>query len=373
LNAPRPSFASGHLVAERCTLLRALEPSRRASRRLFGTWLVLLSAGCQGALGLGDYTFTPAGGAAGASAGGAGGDAGAGGSGSPGGDGGSGVNAGAGGDNTAGTAAGGSSSDAGIDGGGEGQECGASGRCVPPIPMGWQGPIVVGAAGGGCPSGYPSALGEVHADFQAGSASCGCNCLLTGVSCHLLSSSQEFFEPSQSCDTPPVADDCLNAVSAATCSLSSTVADIAPSTFQSTRLSCGGAAAASACSGGTCYPSGESFGPVCISAVGDVACPSGFPERALHHQNIADDRSCSTCSCIPQGQACQIEIEVCSVGFYQVTMNEGDACTQLSSSDGDGVTLLSAAVLQQGSCGFSGGVLQGSTAPIDPITVCCME
>jgi hypothetical protein len=54
-------------------------------------------------------------------------------------------------------------------------------------------------------------------------------------------------------------------------------------------------------------------------------------------------------------------------------MTEGDDCTQLSSSDGDGVSLLSTNVVQQGTCGAVGGVLEGSTAPIDPITVCCME
>jgi hypothetical protein len=335
--------------------------------------LLPLSLGCQGALALGDYSFPPAGGTGGAA--GAGASAGAGGSPS-GGDGGSGVVAGSGGENgggVGGNPSGGATSDAGTDGGAEDLECGEGGRCVPPIPMGWQGPIAVGAPAPGCPSGYPTALGELHGDFQAGAADCGCNCLLTGVSCRLFSSIGDFFDPQSSCETPPVDDDCLSAVSVATCSLSSAVADITPSAFQTTQLSCSGAAAAGACSAGTCYPSGGDFGAVCVSAVGTIACPSGFPQQAFYFQNIADDRSCSTCGCAPQGQACQLEIEVCSVGFYQVTMNEGDACTQLNSSDGADVTLLSTAIVQQGTCGAVGGVLEGSTAPIDPITVCCME
>jgi hypothetical protein len=341
--------------------------------RVWTLVVLLLTLGCQGALALGDYSFPPAGGTGGTA--GAGGSGGAGGSPS-GGDGGSGVVAGSGGDNAGGAGgnpSGGATSDAGTDGGAEDGECGEGGRCVPPIPMGWQGPIAVGAPAPGCPSGYPTALGELHGDFQAGAADCGCNCLLTGVSCRLFSSVGDFFDPASSCETPPVEDDCLSAVSVATCSLSSTVADITPSTFQTTQLSCSGAAAAGACSAGTCYPSGGDFGAVCVSAVGTVACPSGFPQQTVYFQNIADDRSCSTCSCAPQGQACQLEIEVCSVGFYQVTMNEGDVCTQLNSSDGDGVTLLSTAIVQQGTCGAAGGVLEGSTAPIDPITVCCME
>jgi hypothetical protein len=244
---------------------------------------------------------------------------------------------------------------------------------VPPIPVGWQGPIAVVAAGSECPSGYPTALGEVHADFQAGSGSCGCNCQLTSVSCGVLSSNGDLFEPPSECESPPVEDDCLSAVSVTTCSLASTLNDITPSAFQTTQLTCGGAAGASACSGGTCYPSGGELGPICISAVGDVACPSGFPQQALYFQNIADDRSCSACNCAPQGQACQVVLEVSSVGTFEATMNGGDECLQLSSSDGDCVSVLSSNVLQQGTCSAVGGVLQGSTAPADPITVCCME
>jgi hypothetical protein len=345
--------------------------------------VLLMAVGCQGALGLDSYDFTAAGGSGGSgvgggSGGGAGAGAGAGGSASPpaGGDGGSSVVAGSGGDSgggAGGNPSGGATSDAGTDGGDEQQECGESGRCVPPIPVGWQGPIVLGASGSTCPSGYPTALGELHGDFQAGAADCGCTCLLTGLSCELLSSSQQFFAPAGSCETPPVEDDCLSAVSVATCSVSSTAADITPSTFQLTQLSCGGAAAAGACSAGTCYPSGGDGAPVCVSAVGSIACPAGFPQQTVYFQDIADDRSCTSCSCAPQGQACQIEIDVCSNGFFQVTMNEGDECTQLNSSDGDGVTLLSTAVVQQGSCGAVGGVLAGSTAPIGPITVCCLD
>jgi hypothetical protein len=368
LNGHRQPFAFRHIV------LLSLHAVRAAAL------LVLLAGGgCQGVLGLERYTFDGgSGGTGGTSAGGgAAGDTGAGGSVSPaGGAGGSGVIAGAGGENAAGaggTASGGSSPDAGADGGAEEQGCGASDRCVPPIPVGWQGPIVVGASGGGCPSGYPTAVGQVYADFQAGTANCGCNCLLTGVTCQLLSSNGDFFEPAVECDSPPVTDDCLSAVSVATCSVASTESEITPSAFQTTRLSCSGAAAGAASTGGTFYPAGGGFGSVCVSAIGNVACPSGFPQQTVYFQNIADDRACSACSCGPVGQACQIEIEVCSVAEYNVTMNEGDECTQLSSGDGDGVTRGEPTVVQQGTCAAVGGVLQGSTAPSDPITVCCME
>ena len=77
---------------------------------------------------------------------------------------------------------------------------------------------------------------------------CGCNCLLTGLSCEPLSSTGDFFAPNGSCDASPVDDDCLSGVSVATCTLSSIVADITPSAFQTTPLACAGAAAADATS-----------------------------------------------------------------------------------------------------------------------------
>jgi hypothetical protein len=66
-----------------------------------------------------------------------------------------------------------------------------------------------------------------------------------------------------------------------------------------------------------------------------------------------------------------MNLEICSVGFFQVTLNDGEEQC-LNSSDGDGVTLLSQNITG-GSCVQSGGVLQGTTAPATPNTVCCLE
>ncbi|HTV19423.1 MAG TPA: hypothetical protein VMG12_12145 [Polyangiaceae bacterium] len=359
--------------------------------RLFGTTslntfrisLLVLGVGCQGALALGDYSF---GGSAGASGAGVGGDgsSGAGAGGNTGGDsngvggndigGRGGTSAGSGGD-TGGSGNPGGNAGTGSDPGDAGPlgECAESQRCVPPIPVGWQGPIVLGAAGSACASPYPTALGELRTDFEAGATNCGCTCIVTGVQCRLRSSNGDIFIPDGSCDSPPIEDDCISAASVTTCGVSSTTDDITPSTFQTTLRSCGGAAASAACGSGTCYPSSDDAKSLCISAIGGLACPSGFPQQTIYYQNITDNRTCGECNCFPQGQVCQVDVEICSVGFSYETLTEGDECRQLSSGDGDGVTQMSFNVQQQGTCTFAGRGVDGATVPADPITVCCME
>ena len=124
--------------------------------------------------------------------------------------------------------------------------------------------------------------------------------------------------------------------------------------------------------GGACYPALPGSGPLCVHALGDLTCPAGFPGRQLFFQNVTDDRVCSDCTCSASGQACQLEVEVCSVGFFTSTIEEGEELC-LNSSDGDGIHVLSSALVSQGTCAGAGGVATGTAVPADPVTVCCIE
>jgi hypothetical protein len=76
---------------------------------------------------------------------------------------------------------------------------------------------------------------------------------------------------------------------------------------------------------------------------------------------------------LTQGHSCEIEIEVCSLGSYNVTLSTdlgNEEC--LNSGDGDGVTLLSTSGAPGGTCSTTGGVAQGSAVPINPVTLCCL-
>jgi hypothetical protein len=67
-----------------------------------------------------------------------------------------------------------------------------------------------------------------------------------------------------------------------------------------------------------------------------------------------------------------MELGICSVGNFDVTLQEGEEQC-LNSSDGDGVSLISSVVINQGSCSTTGGTATGSAVPAGPVTVCCLD
>lgn len=224
-----------------------------------------------------------------------------------------------------------------------------------------------------CPGTYATPLGSVNAGLNAPAANCACGCFVSGVDCFIGSGNTGGeFEPAGSCDSPPTEDDCLSAQLSASCTATGSET-ITPISWTTTRLTCGGATSTESCSGGACFPSASAFGSVCISQNADVSCPSTFPNRSSFFRGVADTRSCTACGCFTQGHSCEIEIQVCSLGFYDVTLSTdlgNEAC--LTSSDGDGVTLLSTSVAPGGTCSTTGGVAQGSAVPINPVTLCCL-
>ncbi|MBK8240095.1 MAG: hypothetical protein IPK74_31615 [Deltaproteobacteria bacterium] len=246
--------------------------------------------------------------------------------------------------------------------------CGGGEICVPTIPDDWNGPLVLGD--GSCPAEFPTVGIDVHEGLVPGVPQCSCSCNIGSVSCHLfLENSGQSFTPAGSCDDPPVDDECMSAVVDATCSQSFVDVPATPS-WQTDAVLCGDPAAGAACDGGTCLPD---VATVCISHDGDLACPVGFDDRTLHHRGFDDTRECSACTCSPSGQSCEIDVEICSVGFFDATLTSGGDCLQLNSSDGDSVTFFSAAITSQGSCNANvgGGELLGDVVEREPVTVCC--
>jgi hypothetical protein len=261
----------------------------------------------------------------------------------------------------------------GLDAGDAGEAtCGASERCVPDIPDGWQGPIAMGNGGGSCPAEYPTLAADLNAGFQEGGATCSCSCSPDGTSCHLQSETTgDDFAPVAPCSHAPTDDDCLAAVAIAPCT-AHPFKQIQNDSWSSTKLACGGPSATSACAGGACYSNPSTFGDLCIASSGDVPCPDGFPNRTLYFESFTDTRDCSACTCTSQGAGCQIDLEICGQSIYSVTLHENDEKC-LNSSDGETVSLISNAVTAQATCQSAGGELTGSASATNPITVCCLE
>jgi hypothetical protein len=356
--------------------LRALEHLR--SSAACALTLLLASAGCTPSLELGDYEFHRSGIAGDTfDVGGAGGETGSGGDSTAGG-GDSGA-AGNGGDGPLDSDAG-WTEDAGADSGepgggnGGGGTCPLSELCVPTIPVGWTGPIAVSSLSGAssCPGTYASSQGSVNSGLQASAASCGCGCGLNTVSCYLeAQTTGDEFTPTEVCDLPPDDSECLAARPAVTCDALPSQ-NILAASWQTTRLTCGGASPTTTCGGGTCYPNAGSFGQTCISQSGDVSCPSSFPNRTLYFRSFSDNRSCSACNCFPVGQECQIQMEICATGFFDVTVSSNDDPYCLNSGEDGGVNVDFSVVLAQGTCSTTGGAAQGSAVPTNPVTICCL-
>jgi hypothetical protein len=251
--------------------------------------------------------------------------------------------------------------------------CTADEVCVPDLPGTWEGPFVVDPSAEQCPAAYPEAGDTLHDGFDEGEYQCDCNCNVGSVACQLvLENAGSVFVPSGSCDSPPFEDECLGARVNATC-LDNAIDEPAEPSFDVTARPCGGAVPGAACSAGNCFPDPGS-GDLCIARSGEADCPAAFPERTLYHRSFSDNRDCSPCACSESGQSCEVDVEICSLGFDQTTLVSGGACYQLNSSDGDGVTLFSTAITDQGACAPNPGAgeLSGQAVPTEPVTVCCL-
>ncbi len=250
--------------------------------------------------------------------------------------------------------------------------CGAAQVCVPAAPAGWSGPFAVGEAA--CAGGWPTLDRTLFDGLLPGAAQCGCGCSQGDVTCGLYvevpGQGGGPFAPSRSCDSPPIEDACLGAVVTAECNENVT-RDIPAPTWRDTFQVCGGGAPAADCDGGRCRPAAAPF-DLCVVREGDEACPVGFGQRRVLHTAFVDERDCTECECSPAGAICEVDVEICSLGFFQETVRSDGPCVQLNSSDGDGVSRLGGGVLEAGRCEGSGGQLEGQALPTGPVTVCCL-
>jgi hypothetical protein len=266
--------------------------------------------------------------------------------------------------------------DAGEPDAGEPDACVSGAVCVPSVPTGWSGPVVVGedpTDPPACPAEYPATIFVTQRDLVAPPADCNCGCVVSSALCSLFSENNDtFYVPGGSCDDPPSPNDCLSAVVDAACSTNSSNT-LPPLSWETQARVCEGAGPQDACDGGACFAGPSGFGPICIFQDGDQPCPGGFPERTVYFGDASDARGCDACGCSVTGGQCEVEIEVCSVGFFSRTIMSGDEPFCLPDpGDGDGVSLLLQTITAQPACTPSDGTPTGEAAPDEPLTVCCL-
>jgi hypothetical protein len=116
----------------------------------------------------------------------------------------------------------------------------------------------------------------------------------------------------------------------------------------------------------------------CLTHPGDVACPSGFPDKLAGGSSVNDTRSCaSTCSCAPSTPPCTNELveiftdDTCGAGRASIPPG---VCAHIVPAAGDAGTFVSLrytgkpAVCQGGATEFEGGVTL-----VSPVTICCVS
>ena len=110
----------------------------------------------------------------------------------------------------------------------------------------------------------------------------------------------------------------------------------------------------------------------CWFRPGDVDCPLSHPHKQLFFAGADDTRDCSACGCETTGQAhCTMDLEICSVAVYPVTVASDAGAFCHNSSDGDGTTILDRSLVGSVGCDVTGGAASGSVTAVDPVTVCC--
>lgn len=130
-----------------------------------------------------------------------------------------------------------------------------------------------------------------------------------------------------------------------------------------------------------CLPNAPApFGSVCISHVGDIACPvgSGYTlKKTFFDIDPADDRTCSDCQCSGiNGASCSTTTNIYSdlVGGVCNTLVASvppNGCVALTGNPAVYGRKSAAASITPGSCSPSGGTAVGAAVGINPVTFCC--
>ena len=129
------------------------------------------------------------------------------------------------------------------------------------------------------------------------------------------------------------------------------------------------------CDARICVPKNTPDTTVCITADGNQLCPDGpYGDRRLfvRHQ---DDRGCDPCECgAPTGQLCDsgssrfYESNDCTGGFHGGGLD--GSCGIVSGVDS--ILITNQSTPTGGACASRGGTPNGTVAPGEEITLCCL-
>lgn len=283
--------------------------------------------------------------------------------------------------------------------------------CAAPAPEGWSGPVagtqaLAGETLASCPDSYPTEEKLVFSELvESGACNCKCPGAAKDVACDngfigkaagsgftcLQGISVGCFnigDPPCTLSLPPNSS-CIGTQSNNTLKDVSTIrvflgkikasgscsdavqSDDLDAKFASEERHCGAEASPASCPAeGLCLPSaGDSdFASLCIFQSGDLECPAEYPDKRLRFEGIADDRSCSDCSCHGPaiGTSCGGAV---SLGCNAPNIFT-DSCT--AHTPGQAITARYTPNEKNMPCSAVGAELLGAATPTDPTTFCCL-
>ena len=276
-------------------------------------------------------------------------------------------------------------------------------NCLPPAPLGWQGPSAVfdGPADQkptACPDLYTQKEVEAHRGMTAKAPECGCGTpSFQGASC--TASVSVYGE--MTCNPANFAIDVGNVTTAGgclqvntgngqglrvskgtlttrgTCSFPNPVKNIEPPKFEGVQVSCGLPQVA-ACEGrDDCVASplpAAPFTRLCIHKEGHEPCPSAdYAVRILASKAVDDTRGCSDCAApTTAGGACGtgwgLNGSNCTSQIFETGNAAGTACIGYTSGQYVDVRGMSPVGI---TCETTGGKPTGAATSKDDVTFCC--
>ena len=129
-----------------------------------------------------------------------------------------------------------------------------------------------------------------------------------------------------------------------------------------------------------CVPKADPGFQQCVFIDGDYSCPTeGYTKRYLYYRTLMNDRHCTDCTCGPvEGSECTATMTISKdqacgplVVAASIT-SEKDACLDTAPGQALGSKLVTNFAYLPGVCTASGGELEGTAQPVEPVTFCCV-
>jgi hypothetical protein len=183
----------------------------------------------------------------------------------------------------------------------------------------------------------------------------------------------------QVCNLSVYLDDAV--VAGGVCAPSTQAPTITPFTWSNAARACLPTTEGKGCANDfACLPNAAApFGAVCISKLGDNACPAGSgytTKKVFYDLDPTDTRACSDCSCgAPNGFSCTTAITTYSdtacTSANSTTDASMSACNSFVNNPAVGSYKSVSTTFTGGTCAASGGQAMGSVVPQNAVTFCC--